>query len=181
MSVSSSAAAAVTISTRSESQARIHNATTAATTLLSGVWPIFHTGSSFTFCLRAMACGNHLLDSTEYVKMQSIAGEAPPITHKVESTMALTGYTVATFDGTAQTAFKSGVATQAGVQESAVVITSITTQRRTSLHIAFEIQLASVEAAADIVQTLTAVQAQTLTATPGLVLEPARCLYLDWY
>jgi len=145
---------------------------TSTVTLENGVWPLFHTGSAFTACVKAVACGDLVLPSSLVEYPVSVAGEAPEITHKVKSKLEISGYTKASFDDNAKTAFKGGIAQHAGVSSDRVIIGDIvekTTRRGTSLEIAFTIELQSANALAAISDILE--EAQTNPATMQAVLQ----------
>jgi hypothetical protein len=91
----------------------------------------------------------------------------------VAAAVGLTGYTVATFNTTAQTSFKNGVATLAGVASSKVTITNITSYivgaagRRLlaeGVNVAFEIEVDDATAATAVTATITTATAPSNSA-----------------
>jgi hypothetical protein len=124
------------------------------------------------------------------------APPAPPgtaIVTTVEAAVGLSGYTVASFDTAAQSSFTSGIATLAGVAQSAVTITGVTSYtvggRRLlaeGVNVAFKIVVADAASATSMTATIStatapgnsaalvsAMQTAGLTAVTGVELTAA--------
>jgi len=112
---------------------------------------ILAAGTSFKLeqsaSVQAVACHSGMLPSPVLAQSVSIEGTPSPSTggapspppppppqkvHKVKVSMSLKGYTVDSFDDTAQAAFSQGIAVHIGVNSSRIVITNITSGRRSA-------------------------------------------------